>query len=185
MTASSRPSTFSPSGVWGGSPTNPQRFMGGRAIGALVQQIRFPFTYTIDHEKTLVPLEMSVYIKVGLHRRHQLGLERAPHRNHAQRAGPRRKDPLTPTLRSRIARRARHIPCRCSRMLASYQPTRNGPSRYLLLALGFVGVRPGAAIPFDSRRTRRLGIRLSSNTRYIGHITADSGLAISAAVFED
>ena len=41
---------------------------------------------------------MSVYIKVGLHPLHQLRLERAPHRNDAKHAGPRRKDPLTPAL---------------------------------------------------------------------------------------
>jgi len=45
------------------------------------QYLLLPFTNAINHEETLLPFEMSFYIKVGLH---QLRLERAPHRNDAE-----------------------------------------------------------------------------------------------------
>jgi len=54
--------------------------------------------HATHHEKTLVPFKMSVYIQVGLHHRHQLRLERAPHRDNAKHAGPSRKDFLTPAF---------------------------------------------------------------------------------------
>ena len=44
-----------------------------------------------------MPFEVGVDVEVGL-ALHQLGLERAPHRDHAEHARPRREDPLAPAL---------------------------------------------------------------------------------------
>ncbi len=53
--------------------------------------------HAINHQKTVMPLEVGIDVVVGLPLE-PLGLERATVRNDALRAGPRRKDLLTPAL---------------------------------------------------------------------------------------
>ena len=62
-----------------------------------VQDLHLPFAHAGDHEKTLVPLEVGVDVEMGL-ALDLLRLERAPHRNDAEHAGPRREDPLASAL---------------------------------------------------------------------------------------
>ena len=72
-----------PKGGLGWQPYKAATLHGHLAV-VFSQYLLLPFAHAINHEETLVPFEMSVYIKVGLHHFHQLRLERAPHRNNAK-----------------------------------------------------------------------------------------------------
>ena len=124
-----------------------------------VQQFHLPLAHAWNDEEALVALEVGVDIEVWLPL-DVLRLQRAPHRDDAQHAWPRRENPLAAPLDHELLEQPGELLV-LSRIIASYQPTRNGPSRYFFSPTA-VGARPGADMPGESRRTSRRGMRLSS-----------------------